>query len=224
MLHFRFLLTFFLCLNASFFFAQIPLEIHIKDCRTEHTIGYFKFKVYRKKRLIDSFETTSSRPKILLLVKKGDYRIEYETFWGRTENVLLTIKDRKKQLVNLCLEYIDPSSLSYPSIIGQLKDGEQYQIDFVNISNGGIVSPKQSLIIRRRAQQHFASFGEKEIELSPKQIELIQGFELELNQAKVGGCYNTYTLTYKNTVVKISDASCWWDGGNFLIQDLGFEQ
>lgn len=219
-------ISFLFCLNASFLFAQIPLEIHIKDCRTTHTIGYFKFKVYRKKILLDSFETRANSPKTLLLLKKGAYRIEYESFWGRKENVFLTIKDKKKQVLNLCLEYIDHNTLSFPSIIHQLKDGEQYQIDFVNVSSWGIVYPRQSLIIRKRSPQYFASFGEKEIELSPHQIELIQRFETELNQAKTGGCTNTstYTLTYKNTVAKTIDISCWWDGGNFLIQDLGFEK
>lgn len=224
MFNFRLLLTSFLCLSTTVLFAQFPLEIHIKDCRREHTIGYFKFKVYRKKMLLDSFNTTSKNPKTLLLLKKGDYRIEYKTFWGKKETVLLTIKEKKKYVVNLCLEYSDLSKTSHTPIINQLKNGEKYQLDIVD--ERGIVYSKQTLIIRKRADQYFASFGEKEIELSPKQIELIRDFEIELNQAQPMGCTNTdtYTLTYKNEVTKILDGSCWWDGGSFLIKDLGFEE
>jgi hypothetical protein len=224
MLIFRLLLTSFLCLSSILLFAQIPLEIHIKDCRLEHTIGYFKFKVYRKKRLIDSFNTTSNNPKTLLLLKKGDYRMEYETFWRKKKTVLLTIKEKKKYVVNLCLEYFDHSKTSYTPIINQLENGEKYQLDIVD--TWGFTYSEQTLIIRKRADQYFASFGEKEIELSSKQIELIQNFEIELNQAEPYGCTNTdtYILTYKNEVIKILDGSCWWEGGSFLIKDLGFEK
>ncbi|MFT5647876.1 MAG: hypothetical protein ACI976_002571 [Aureispira sp.] len=224
MFNFRSLLTFCLCLSTTVLFAQFPLEIHIKDCRREHTIGYFKFKVYRKKMLIDSFNTTSKNPKTLLLLKKGAYRMEYKTFWGEKETVLLTIKEKKKYVVNLCLEYSDLSKTSHTPIINQLENGEKYQLNFRD--EWGYGYSEQTLIIRKRADQYFASFGEKEIELSSKQIELIQDFEIELNQVVSYHCTNTdtYTLTYKNEVTKILDRSCWWDGGSLLIKDLGFKE
>lgn len=224
MCYFSWLLTSFFCLSTTLVLSQIPLEIHIKDCRVEHTIGYFKFQVYRKKRLINSFQTTSQRPKTLQLLKGGTYRIEYETFYRQQKSVFVNIREKKKYIVNLCLEYFDHSMVSLTPIINQLKEGEKYQIDFVDAQ--GVVYREQALIIRRRANQYFASFGEKEIELSAKQIELVQHFEIELSQMEPHDCTNTdtYTLTYNNTISKILDASCWWEGGSFLIKDLGFEQ
>lgn len=214
----------FFCLNVGQLFSQIVLEINIKDCRGEQVLGWFKFKVYRNNVFINSYETTIENPQRLYLLRKGNYRIEYKTLFGKTEQVVVYIKEEKKYSVELCLEYLDYEKESYLPIISKLNNGEQYTI-YYSLQRG-LFLDERTILIRKQSEQYFASIGEKEMELNKEQIECIKHFEIELNNMNFQDCTNmdVYKLIYQDKVIKFIDSSCWWYGGYFLVKKLGWNK
>jgi hypothetical protein len=216
-------ITLLLFFQSGFSYSQIVLDIQIRDCRTKSNLDNpTNFRLYKDKKIYGEFETEYKNKKSISLKKKGKYIIEYKTKFGITETTYVDIKEKKRYKIDLCLEYMDYSKERYIPLITQLKNGEKYTIDYS--SQSSYLSSKKSIIIRKRQNLFFISSGEKEMQLSLEQIESLRHFEIELSHMSKPDCTNidTYTLSYKDKIIKINDGSCWWYGGEYLLKELGY--
>lgn len=214
----------FFFLRIAIAFSQFVIEVEIKDCRSDNYLQQLStFKLYKDDDLIGEFDITYLNTKSVEVTKKGNYKIEYTTYFGKAENVYLTISKRKTYKVVLCLAYIDYDSTGYIPFVNQLKNEEEYTIKCVFRNN--FLESEKTLVVRKREDKYFVSLGEREIELSPEQVESLRHFEIELNYISVPDKTNidTYILSYNNRLLKIDDGTWWWNGGLCLLKNLGWE-
>jgi hypothetical protein len=201
--------------------AQSSLQVNIKDCRGEGSFEYLEeFKLYKDGSLIKTVEPKHDRTQYLKNLSFGKYRIEYKSIFEKIENIEIEINEKKKYVIDLCLNYINYKLESYKPFIDQLENGESYSIQIS--SQGCFHYSKENYLIKRIENDFYLTFDKKETCLNESNIKAIRHFEIELNYMQSFGCSTTdhYTVQYKNKKVVISDGSCAWKGDYYLKKDL----
>jgi len=201
--------------------AQSSLQVNIKDCRGEGSFEYLEeFKLYKNGSLIKTIEPKHDRKQHLKNLSFGKYRIEYKSMFKKVENIEIEINEKKKYVLDLCLNYINHDLESYKPFIDQLKNGENYSIQVS--SQGCFHSSKDNYLIKRKGENFYLTFDKKEKLLNESNIQAIRHFEIELNYMQSFGCTTTdsYIVKYKNKEVVISDGSCSWNGEYHLKKNL----
>lgn len=205
-------------LFISFFpFAQATLEVQVKDCSQKSQFQHLnEFKVYRNDSLIQIVEPKFGTTPVMNDLEYGNYRVEYQTIYQKTENVAIELREKKKYTVDLCLDYMNYEAEEYQPFISRLKAGERYSIQMK--SQGCFHTSEEIITIRLEKGKYNLTYLKTNKVLSEDEIQAIKNFELELNYMTSRGCttIDLYILTYNGNEVVISDGSCAWGGFNKL--------
>lgn len=104
--------------------------------------------------------------------------------------------------------------------IERLATNESFSI--ILDSQGCFNSYQDTIVIERKEDKYFFNSNNQHKELSQKDIELINSFEIELNKLKPGSCttINTYTIKYKDEITKIVDSNCFFIGIELLKNEI----
>lgn len=208
-------------LTLTFCNAQSSLQVNIKDCRRDGSFEYLEeFKLYKNDILIRTVEPKHERKQYLKDLSFGNYRIEYKSMFEKIESVEIELNEKKKYVIDICLNFINYELETYKPFIDQLKNGDSYSI--LVSSQGCFHNSKEEYIIKRKNEDYYLTFGGTKKILSKNDIQLIRHFEIELNYMESDGCTTTdrYSVKFKNNEVVILDGSCSWNGDYHLKKEL----
>ena len=200
-------------INFSPIFKIFKNDSLIKDITYENPESYTKEDLkYINNQYIFNFKN----------LEFANYRIEYNSIFGKTENYHFKIADNKKQLIELCLDYFNYKAETHVPFIDRLKENENYTIMISSIGDFTGGKLEAHIVISKSNNTYFVEFKKNKKKLNQSQIDFIKHFELELINMESYGCstVDSYLLTYNNEKIQISDGSCAWEGFNVLFKQL----
>lgn len=117
--------------------------------------------------------------------------------------------------------YFSEGYVDYKPLLDKIKNGEAFYIKFV--SSGCFHHQTEKLKIEKKENKYFASYNDKTINLSNKQLTIVREFEGELKKPRymfICTTTETYDIIYLDDSQQIIDSSCDWHGFNNLLVDL----
>jgi predicted DNA binding protein len=210
---------------------KASLRIEIKNCRQSQIKRYPSLKdsllvvkndiPFQKLDGLNSLHTLSD-------LDTGLYTIHYTSIYGKEEKTSIHITTFKPYNITVWADSLDYTKETYIPIIDQLHDNDFYTI--IMASDGCFSAAHDTLTIRKIKDKYRAiwksnipKFISHSFNLTPKQIETIRKFELELNYMNnEDDCttIDTYTINYQATTKTIVDGSCSWRGYYLLREKL----
>lgn len=211
-------------LFSSFAFGQkASLEIRAYDSRTESIPRYYSsIWIFKNGKICNDSNATFTADEEFGWLDTGLYQIKYKTYFNTFNTVQVHIKEYKKYIVDLNLNYIDSNKIIFKPIIYTLKPNESYQI--IMESKGCFHGIKDTLIIKNENHMYTAFFRSKQKILSGNELIMIAQFEHELKNIDSKNCKCTtiesYTLLYNKYQKTITDDCCQWNGYNYIKRKL----
>ncbi len=213
------------CFNQSK--AKHILTIDIKNCHKEISDTTLRFmKLYKLESSEDidlgRFEPFGTAHFSIPDLKEGNYYLLFPNTHNKISRVNFEINyDIDTTQLTLCTNRYNNNEANHIPIISQLREGESYSIKIESI--GCFHTWPDSIQIERINHKYYRTYRNNKKELTSKEYEHIQRFEMEFNLFdRRGGCTttDTYTLTYNGQTLTYKDASCEWNGYNHLLEHL----
>jgi len=207
------------------------LRIEIKNCRQSQIKRYPSLKdsllVVKNDipfQKLDGLNTLHT----LRDLDTGVYTIHYRSVYGNEEKTAIHIIAFKPYNTTVWADSLVYAKETTIPIIDQLRDNDFYTI--IMVSDGCFSAAHDTLTIRKIKDKYRAiwksnipKFISHSFNLTPKQLETIRKFELELNYMNnEDDCttIDTYTINYQATTKTIVDGSCSWRGYYLLREKL----
>lgn len=224
----KFVLLFLLMSCFNQIKARHILTINIKNCHKEISDTTLRFiRLYKLESSEDievgRFEPYGTDHLSIPGLKEGNYYLLFPNKHNTISRVNFDINhDNDSTQLTLCTNRYNNNEADHIPLISQLKEGEFFSIKIE--SKGCFHTLPDSIQIERVNQRYYRTYRNNKKELTPKEYEHIQRFEMELNLFdRRGGCTttDTYTLSYKGQTLTYKDASGEWNGYNHLLEHLG---
>lgn len=148
----------------------------------------------------------------------GLYTIHYRSIYKKEESKTIYISTFKSYNTSICADSLDYKNETYIPIINQLQDKERYTIAMQ--TSGCFNFESDTLTIHKRKGKYYATWQsdvptKHSQYLTPKQIETIRKFELELNYMNNkyrSTTKDTYTISFREKTHTFVDGSLSWFG------------